>query len=322
MKLFRTKWLTLAVLTLALGFSSCQKKEEVAQPEPQPMDYAGNHDMPDPANEDRIVDIPDAELFNFTHDTYVANHQGLEKWHEKNHNSLIYYAAKKLGVSEDRAVLMGEAAEMPDYFQSGIQNGFAQQWSHAYMYREGGSWIWGDADDDFHDNLLGSEQPGKEGEGYKGLWAGYYYDQGDQKMGDWYVGYGLHYITDVCQPLHSTFILPNIMMGIHHWDFESWILNNWTQGHCFVKDVEAVQPSDFHKVFDLRAALKQAAWNSNYYHSTYSHAMWDAYAASGYPTGVGEGNAEAVKGARAAVREAERWAGGSMEFILNHYNQR
>ncbi|MFA8450166.1 MAG: hypothetical protein ACEPOW_05700 [Bacteroidales bacterium] len=324
MKRFNSKHLVVFVcLTYFALLFSCQKKspqQEVGNPSGAPEKV--DHDMPDPANEDQNMDIPDSQLLNFTHDHFIQKHQKTSlKWHEKTHDQYVYWCAKKLGLSEERAQAMGEAAEMPDFFQAGIQNGFAQQWSHAYMYSSKGNWEWGDADDDFHDNLLGSETPGKEGEGYKGKYAGLYYDQGDQKMGDWYVGYGLHYITDVSETLHSTFIFPKVSMAFHHFDFESWVLNNWTEGHCFVNAVKDVDPSEFYQVSDLRASLKQAAYNANYYSSSFSGKAWDAYGDSGYPKGVGEGNAEAVKYTKVMIHEAAKWTGGSMKFILQHYNQ-
>ena len=85
----------------------------------------------------------------------VEMEPALTRWTENTHNNITDVCAWQWGFSSGRRNNMKAASEMPDTYQSGIDNGFNQQWSHAYIYHSWGFWVWGDADDDFHDNIDG-----------------------------------------------------------------------------------------------------------------------------------------------------------------------
>ena len=323
----RTNLFSAVGLVLVLLCCSCQKdkttQEETTKTDStDPMSWQYKKGMHDPANESANIYIAEDDLLSFTHEMFIKNNNPNNlKWNEPNHNQYVYLCAKNLGISESRAKSMGEAAEMPDHTQSGIQNQFQQQWSHAYMYTSGGNWIWGDADDDFHDNFDGPEEEGADHEGFQNRWAGYYYAMNTQEMGDWYVGYGCHYITDVCLTLHSTFIFPKVSMALHHFDFEKWVENNWSVGHKFADVVENVDPSEYYTINNLRWALQKAAYKANYYKSEFSGKAWDAYGESGYPTEAGSGNEEAVKYTKQMIKEATKWTGGAIKYAMDKYDQ-
>ncbi|MFA8451447.1 MAG: hypothetical protein ACEPOW_12205 [Bacteroidales bacterium] len=314
-------------LTFSLSFLllavSCNKKNDSSAPQKlkldNPMEWQNKKGMPDPANEDAPTLIPSQQLLAKTHE-YVLNKQRKDnlKWMEMNHNQITYNCAKKLGLDEARCKIMGEASEMPDFTQYGIQNGFNQQWSHAFMFSYSGKWIWGDADDDLNDNIDGQDS---KHEGYNNKSAKHYYEMGVRDLGDWYVGYATHFMEDVCQPLHSTFILPWPSIATRHFDYEEWVDNNWTKGHRFVEDVKNVNPDEYYNIIDLKKAIYDAASYSSVFKNKLSKDLWNAYGKSGYPTETGTGNAQAVENTRIMIREATKWTGGVIQYSLNKYNQ-
>ncbi|MFA8299837.1 MAG: hypothetical protein ACEPOV_06730 [Hyphomicrobiales bacterium] len=313
----------------AFTFSSCKKevaKSNTNEPETEidandPMSWQNKLGMPDPEGEDEGLKIAEEDLLKVTHEVFQRNHNSQNlKWSEPQHNQYVYICAKKLGLSEKRAKLMGEASEMPDVTQVGLANGFNQQWSHAYMYSILGSWIWGDADEDFRDNIDGPPA-GEKHEGYNDKSAKDYYTNGNQELGDWYLGYACHYIADASLVLHSTFIFPKVTMATYHFRYEKWVEDNWNKGHRFVDAVNSVDPSEFYTVTDPVAALVQTAENSNFYLSNFSDKAWDAYGESGYPKGVGTGNANTVLYTKKMISECTKWVGGSIKYGLDKYNQ-
>lgn len=270
-------------------------------------------------NDDATIIVPEDKLLEYSKNMVNKLNPGLSKWSEATHKSIAYICAKKLYLSEARAVIIRNAAEMPDVYQSGLSNAYNQQWSHAYLYNYFGFWTWGDADDDFHDNIDGDSGESESPEGYNGKWAGYYYERDNQSLGDWYLGYAIHFIQDVSLVLHSTF--PGWYMATHHFDFESWIKNNWSQGHNFQQAAEDVSVSSFYTITGLKAAIRTAASNSNYHKSKNAEKAWDAYKESGFPTSVGTGNNNAVYYTKKMIAEATKWAGATIVYTLDKYGQ-
>ncbi|MFA8450008.1 MAG: hypothetical protein ACEPOW_04875 [Bacteroidales bacterium] len=319
------KWYFKAVILLmVVGVCSCKKKDEIVNPQNTSSTEGYTKRAIDLDNDLYELIIPNQDLIAYTNAHYNdhKNTKGF-KWNEATHNSYAYICALKLGLSEDRATKIGKAAEMPDYLQDGLEHGYEQLYSHQYMYLKSGLHIWGGADDHCYGNIMGADENGKT-IGYKDKWAGYYYDKGDQEMGDWYLGYGLHFITDVCEVMHSTWFGSKLNMVIppeHHYSFEKWVENNWTEGFCFSEDVKNVNKVEFYYIRDVKKAVQKAALNSSYYHSDFGRKAWDAFAENGYKTGVGEGDPVAVENVRKMVREATMWTGGMMRYALDHYHQ-
>ena len=217
---------------------------------------------------------------------------------------------------------MRDAAEMPDVYQSGLDNAYNQQWSHAYIVIKafwGMQWVWGDADDDFNDNLNGYSGESESPEGYNGKSAADYYTAGNGDLGDWYVGYACHYITDVSFVLHTT--LPDVDMALHHFDFESWIDNNWTAGNNLSQALNNVSASSFYTITDAKAGIRSAVQASNYSYSSNAKLAWDNYKASGFPTSAGTGNSNCVYYTKKMIEEAAKWTGSAIKYALNKYNQ-
>ncbi len=240
------------------------------------------------------------------------------KWSQLTHQKVVAVAAAKMGLSSARVNKMTAASEMPDVYQSGLENGFNQQWSHAFMLTSGGYWYWGDADDDFHDNIDQYSGEIESPEGYNGRSAKYYYQAGNQQMGDWYLGYACHYVEDVCLVLHTT--VPFGAMATKHFAFETWVENNLTAGHRLLDAVSA--DNYYYAVTNLKTAVNQAAYyTSGYYSSTYGKKAWDAYVASGYPTAAGTGNSTLVANTKGMLVDAGRYVKGTIRYTLNKYGQ-
>jgi hypothetical protein len=167
---------------------------------------------------------------------------------------------------------------MPDFYQSGLDAAYNQQWSHAFMLTSYGWWYWGDADDDLYDNINQSRGEIESPEGYKGLSAKYYYQAANQDMGDWYLGCACHYIEDICLVLHAT--IPDYYMATKHVAFETWVENNLAAGWKLLAAVTA--DNSYYIVSDPRTAINQAAYyTSGYYSSVAGRKAWDAYWSQG-----------------------------------------
>ena len=238
-------------------------------------------------------------------------------WKQATHTSITNNAAQYWSLATARKNNMAQAAAMPDTYQSGLDNGFNQQWSHAYLYSSLDMWIWGDSDDDFFDNLNQDGGELESPEGYNGKSAKYYYDLKNQKTGDWYVGYATHYIEDSCLLLHASD--PTARMLTDHFNFEAWIANNWTTGHNFYATIAA--DTYYYVVSDLKEAIRSAAFYSSYWTSDLGKVVWDNYISSGYPTATGTGNATLVAKTKEMLIRASRYARGTIKYALDTYNQ-
>lgn len=296
----------IAVMTLAVLFSGCGRESNPVASQPTAAQTAGD----DYSQAPYPVEVaPPAQ----------APHQDLSaKWSQLTHKKVVAVAAAKMGLSTARVNNMTAASEMPDVYQAGLENGFNQQWSHAFMLTSGGYWYWGDADDDFHDNINQSTGEIESPEGYNGKSAKYYYQAGNQYQGDWYLGYACHYIEDVCLVLHTT--VPDYYMATKHFAFESWVENNLTAGHNLLAAVQA--DNYYYVITDLKQAVNQAAYyTSGYYSSAYGKKAWDAYVASGYPTAAGTGNATLVANTKGMLVDAGRYVKGTIKYTLDRYSQ-
>jgi hypothetical protein len=249
------------------------------------------------------------------------------KWSEYTHRSISSIAASQWGLSAGRAANISEASDDPDTYQSGIDNGYNQQWSHAYIYDRWFStsfYLWGDADQDFHDNIAGPQG----GEGYGGLFAGYFYGS-NQYQGDRYLGYALHFIEDVSITVHSTaptstgITVPfsTVDMLTHHFDFESWVNNNMNAGYNLLDAV--ANDYYYYPVTDLAQSLKNAAWASCAYKGTSSmgYAAWKAFRSAGYPTGTGTGGSTLAENVKKMLVSAGRYAKGAVKYTMDAYGQ-
>lgn len=299
----RLSYFLLPAIMLALALGCSQRRDPVSA---RPAEPDGDDRTQSPYKVEAAIPA-------------MERHQDASvKWSQLTHKKVVAVAAAKMGLSAARANNMTAASEMPDVYQSGLENGFNQQWSHAFMLTSGGYWYWGDADDDFHDNINQSTAEIESPEGYNGKSAKYYYQAGNQYMGDWYLGYACHYIEDVCLVLHTT--VPLGAMATKHFAFESWVENNLTAGHRLLDAVSA--DNYYYVVTDLKTAVNQAAYyTSGYYSSAYGKKAWDAYVASGYPTGAGTGNATLVANTKGMLVDAGRYVKGTIKYTLDKYGQ-
>jgi hypothetical protein len=250
------------------------------------------------------------------------------KWSEYTHRSLSSIAASQWGLSTGRASNISEASDDPDTYQAGLDNGYNQQWSHAYIYDDWFGaifYLWGDADHDFHDNIDGPAG----GEGYNGSYAGYHYGAANQYQGDRYLGYALHYIEDVSITVHSTapdstgVTVPyyTLDMLTRHFDFEQWVHNNMNAGYMLLNAV--ANDWYYYPVTNLAQSIKNAAWASCAYKGTSSvgYSAWKEYRNSGYPTAAGTGSAALADNTRKMLIAAGRYAKGAVKYTLDRYGQ-
>ncbi|MBD3318156.1 MAG: hypothetical protein GF344_20425, partial [Chitinivibrionales bacterium] len=101
-------------------------------------------EYPDPADEDAGIVVPEDSLLSFTRKTLYGDGLSKRLWSEETHKNYVYVCASKLGLPASRAAVMRDAANMPDVFQSGLDNLYNQQWSHAYIVIKafwGAQWI-------------------------------------------------------------------------------------------------------------------------------------------------------------------------------------
>jgi hypothetical protein len=249
------------------------------------------------------------------------------RWTEYTHRSVSGVAASQWGLSAGRIANISEASDDPDTYQAGLDNGYNQQWSHAYIYDDWfGSvfYIWGDANEDCRDNLNGPVG----GEGYNGLYAGYYYGS-SQYQGDRYVGYAMHYIEDVSITLHSTapdslgITVPyyTVDMLTNHFNYESWVNNNLYSGYKLMDAV--ANDYYYYAVTDPSQAVINAAWASCAYKGTSSvgYLAWKAYRSCGYPTASGTGNSTLADNTKIMLIAAARYAKGVIKYALDKYGQ-
>lgn len=248
----------------------------------------------------------------------LTDNASATKWAQTTHMKVVEVAAAKWGLSTARVNNITAASEMPDIYQSGLDNGFNQQWSHAFMLTSSGYWYWGDADDDFYDNINQYSGEIESPEGYNGKSAKYYYQSGNQYMGDWYLGYACHYIEDVCLVLHTT--IPDYNMATQHFAFEAWVANNLTAGYKLLDAVSA--DNYYYIVTSPKTSINQAAYyTSGYYSSVYGKKAWDAYVACGFPTAAGTGSADLVANTKGMLIDAGRYVKGTIKYTLDKYSQ-
>jgi hypothetical protein len=270
--------------------------------------------LPQAADENApIPDVPAAPSATSTSDP------DLLEWAEATHVNLSTIAAQRWGLPSSRVDVIGPAGDDPDHYESGLENGFNQQWSHAYLYASLGIWVWGDANENFDDCITGRLAGQLEGPECKdGLSARYHYDLGNQVEGDRFLGYATHYVEDVCQVLHAS--APSADMLTYHFTYEGWVAANWTDGHNFSASV--VGDNYYYPITDLQQAVRNAAWAASYWNrSSAGRKVWDNYRSSGYPTGAGTGNATLVSSTRELLIRAARYATGAVKYTLDTYNQ-
>lgn len=207
---------------------------------------------------------------------------------------------------------------MPDVYQSGFENGYNQQWSHAYMLNSWGKHVYGDADDDFHDNLIGKNNEKHEGYNFKS--ADHFYQNNDQYNGDWYLGYALHYIEDAALTLHSSFpsfTSPDLLTK--HFAFENWVNNNLFNGFFLLE--KSLDDYYYYEINDLKKSIYYAAYTSSVWTSDLGQNIWNEYRKCNYPEKTGEGSEKLANLTKELLVNTSRYVKGTMLYILDHYNQ-
>jgi hypothetical protein len=242
-----------------------------------------------------------------------------QAWSEVTHVNLSALAAKRWGLPTTRVNVISDGADDPDEYEAGFDNGFNQQWSHAYIYSWFGFWIWGDANENFDDCITGTLAGQLEGPECKdGKSASFYYGQGDQRSGDRFLGYATHYVEDVSQVLHAS--QPDIDMLTHHFDYEDWVKNNWLDGYQLGLAVAA--DNYYYPVTDPQGTVRSAAWAASYWNgSSYGRTAWNAYRNAGYPTAPGSGSAELAASTTQLLIRASRYTTGALKYALDRYAQ-
>lgn len=237
----------------------------------------------------------------------------------KTHFNIATLSAVKWELPADRVKILEGAADDPDHDEAGLENGYNQQWSHAYLYDPLGTWVWGDANENFDDCITGRFAEQIEGPECKdGQSARQWYMAGDQAMGDYFLGYAAHYIQDVSFVLHAS--LPSVDMLTAHTAYEKWIRANWSAGHRLASAVEA--DNYYYPISDLQRSVRNAAWAASYWNpNSAGQKAWDAYCASDYPTGAGTGNTELVLNTKIMLIRASRYTLGTIKYSLDTYDQ-
>ncbi|MGE5785528.1 MAG: hypothetical protein ACM3ZE_13090, partial [Myxococcales bacterium] len=169
-----------ALVIAAVSLFGCAGNDERAQkrPLPEPMDEQADITILKRPSRDTEADVAVAE----------------QAWSEATHVNVAAIAAQRWQLPGSRITVISNAADEPDTYEAGLDNGFNQQWSHAYLYSILGTWLWGDANENVDDCITGRLAGQMEGPECKdGLSASYYYAKGNQLVGDEYLGYAIHY---------------------------------------------------------------------------------------------------------------------------------
>jgi len=288
----KKKVLIISVITLCLGvIISCSKDEDIVKETEQ-------------ANETElsvIEELPEAIAIENVQD-YKLNFSN-EKWGWTVHDKTMYIAAKQWGISDSRANMMSGAAHMPDVYDNEGTIPGTQNWRHGYVYTYGYH-IWGNADACCKGNISGSGLNGKS--------SFYYYENGNQSWGDWYLGYASHYLQDVGNPWHTS---ANIVQQLDtHGPYETWVENNWTSGHKF----QDVVNNDwyYYSVSDPAATVRSLSYWSYGKNST----MYNAYLNSGKPTAAGTGNSTLISETKELLKVSGRYTKGLIKYTLDAKN--
>ncbi|MBF0314665.1 MAG: hypothetical protein HQK52_14690 [Oligoflexia bacterium] len=215
------------------------------------------------------------------------------KYKKYNHIDFAGLAAEYWGLPNSRVENIKKASLLPDLNQRGLSNLFNHQWSHAYFLNAEGEVTWGDAHEDFNDNLIGPTGD-RASEAWEEQSAAKFYEENNQQKGDWYLGYAVHYIVDASILVHcSSSYQLNWDLVTHHLRFESWIHDNFTEGHNFRALMAA--DKEYYEVSEPMEALHKAAMGASYWTSDLGRSIWDQYRNESYPSGVGSGSKELVQ---------------------------
>ncbi|MCD4792687.1 MAG: hypothetical protein K8R54_05615 [Bacteroidales bacterium] len=291
-RLKKINQLILITFGLCIFIFSCTKKNEIIPENEQVVD--------DYVLE--AVELPDEITLENVQD-YELNYS-VDKWNWTVHDKTMYIAAKQWGISDSRADMMSGAAHMPDVYDNEGQIPGTQNWRHGYVFAYG-IHIWGNADECCDNNISGSGLSGKS--------SFYYYENGNQSWGDWYLGYASHYLQDVGNPWHTS---SNIVQQLEtHIGYEEWVDNNWSEGHNF----EDIVNNDwyYYSVSDPDATVRSLAKWSNSKNST----VYDAYVNSGNPTGAGTGNSTLVSETKTLLKVVGRYTKGLIKYTLDAKNE-
>jgi hypothetical protein len=232
----------------------------------------------------------------------VAIKPPAEKFGWTAHDKTTFICAKQWGLSDYRANYMSGASHMPDVYDNESAVPLNQQWRHGYVLAYG-AYVWGVAHWCCDDNIRGGSYA------LNGKSAYYYYGIGNRDWGDWYLGYASHYLEDVGNPWHTS---ANIVQQLDtHGPYETWVENNWTSGH----NLSTAVSSDYYYyaiTFIYGSVANLAKWSNGR-----NTAVYNAYVASGKPTGAGTGNATLVSETKLLLRETGRYVKGLIKYTLD-----
>ncbi|MBF0361867.1 MAG: zinc dependent phospholipase C family protein [Oligoflexia bacterium] len=259
-------------------------------------------------------------------DNYINYSQSIVKYKGPTHQSLVEIALKSFFLSKNRINNIIAATIVPDAHPNIIAL-LKHPWTHLYMLNKRGNWSWGGADKYFQDNLICHNQNSNyennscsRVRGYSGLSAEYYYLQNNQKAGDWYLGYAVHFVTDVSTVIHSSLpSLTRLDILFKHTSFEQWIKNNFSKGHNFLSKIQ--NEKEIYQINDPAEDLKDIAERSSYWTSDVGYNVWNSYAENGYPVSEGTGDQELVENTIIMLKNTLSYIKGTIQFTLNKYQQ-
>jgi hypothetical protein len=145
------------------------------------------------------VDKATAEYLN---EKYGNNGIGI-KWVDKTHNNIAYYACRKMGVSINYAQIARDYADDPDTWYTG----FWQSYNHYYdpILLTGYA----------HTNCANLANNAKS-----------YYNNGQYSSAYEHLGYAIHYMSDLGNPMHTGYEYEQYQHQWVHTAYESYVCNN------------------------------------------------------------------------------------------------
>lgn len=179
------------------------------------------------------------------------------QWAQNTHQDMAYLSGDRMGVEEPYKTRLHDSADDPDKWDEGGVPGYiGEPWRtwyaklpHMYTHYYNPTYDFGEAPQHAA-NYLNIAKSDYEQYQY---WSAY------QKL-----GWALHFITDMGQPLHTGAEASQIIdLGARHYDYEGYIAQNWSQGHYFSLFYDA--NGYYYPIIDPEQAAKDLAGYSNQY---------------------------------------------------------
>lgn len=177
-------------------------------------------------------------------------------WSPATHRDMAFRSCKRMGYNDSNAGIARDYADDPDYWTANVPNWLSQgfknfisqvvhSWEH---YHNPGLIGYGDAPA-YASNYLNQARTSYRSGGYTTAYRD--------------LGYAIHFVSDVGQPLHTGAELSQALNQWVHFDYESYVASNWTSGKNFASIYDS--SGFYYAIQDPGQGTKDLASYSNSY---------------------------------------------------------